>query len=49
MVKPKGSQSNLQKDITLKQVKEKFEKLKKKGKQPFLKGKGGGTVKIMFE
>ena len=34
---------------TLKDLEKEFEKLKKEGKRPFIKGKGSGGIRIEFE
>jgi len=40
---------NKDKKITLKDVDNYFKKCKAKGMKPFIKGKGSGKIKIMFE
>ena len=38
-----------EKEMTLRDLERQFEKLKKEGKKPFIKGKGSGKIKIGFE
>jgi len=40
---------DLKNDITLKELERTLKNLKKKGFKPFIKGKGGGTIKLDFE
>ena len=40
---------NLPKELTLSQLNQKLKKLRDKGFKPFIKGKGGGTIKLGFE
>ncbi len=37
------------KGTTLKELEKTFKKLKKKGLEPFIKGKGSGKIKLGFE
>ncbi len=40
---------DIQKELTLSELNKKLKKLRNKGFKPFIKGKGGGTIKLDFE
>ena len=40
---------DLPKELTVSQLNKKLKKLRDRGFKPFIKGKGGGTIKLGFE